>query len=64
VPDAATLSTIASIITAAGVTMLFFRVQREAEMERRGYQTWIPYADRLLLGATVVAIGLVLVPVL
>lgn len=58
------LGTVASIVTAAGVTMLFFRVQREADMKRRGQRNWIPVADWLLLGATFAAIVLVLLPIL
>ena len=63
-PDTATLSTIASIVTAAGVTMLFFRVQREAAMAASGEATWIAVADWLLIGATLAAIVLVLLPIL
>ena len=44
--------------------MLFFRVQRETAMQARGKPDWIPYADRLLLGATFTAIFLVLLPIL
>jgi hypothetical protein len=64
VPDTGTIGTVASIVTAAGVTMLFFRIQREAEMQRRREPTWIPVADRLLLGATFTAIVLVLLPII
>jgi hypothetical protein len=64
VPDDATLATIASLITAAGVTMLFFRVQREEDMRRRGETSWFPKADRLLLAATFTSIILVLLPIL
>jgi hypothetical protein len=62
--DTQTLGTVASIITTGGVTMLFFRVQREQEMKRRGEPNWIPVADWLLLGAAVTAIVLVLMPLL
>jgi hypothetical protein len=44
--------------------MLFFRIQREAEMEERPEPNWIPVADLLLLGATFTAIVLVLLPIL
>ena len=63
-PDTGTLATVASIVSAAGVTMLYFRIQREAEIQRRGEPTWIPVADRLLLGATFTAIVVVLLPIL
>lgn len=59
-----TLATVASIVTAAGVAMLFFRVQREQDMKRRGERDWIPVADLLLLGATFTAILVVLLPIL
>jgi len=51
-------------ITAAAVTMLLFRVQREEGMRRRGEPTWIPVADGLLIAATTASIGLVLLPIL
>ena len=63
-PDAATLSTIASLVTAAGVTMFSFRIQREAAMAATGQRTWIPLADWLLIGATLIAIVIVLLPIL
>ena len=61
-PDAATLATIASIISGFGVTALVFRIQRELEMARRGEQTWITWADRLLIGAVLISLLLVVLP--
>ena len=62
-PDAATLATIASIISGFGVTALIFRIQRELEMACRGEQTWITWADRLLIGAVLISLLLVVLPV-
>jgi hypothetical protein len=61
-PDAGTLATIASIISAFAVTMLFFRVQRELQMKDQREINWIPWADRLLLAAAMLALLLVLIP--
>lgn len=63
-PDAEVLATIASIVTAAGITMLFFRVQREIGMGERDEITWIAFADWLLIGATLTAVAVVLLPIL
>jgi hypothetical protein len=63
-PNTETLATVSSIVTAAGVTMLFFRVQREQVMKQRGEASWIPLADWLLIGATLTAVTLVLLPIL
>jgi hypothetical protein len=62
--DTQVLAGVAAIVIAAGGPMLFFRVQRELEMWRRGERTWIPVADWMLLGATFTAIVLVLLPIL
>jgi hypothetical protein len=64
VPNSEVIATIASLITAAGVTMLLFRVQREDRMRRENQPTWLPAADALLLASTTASIGLVLVPLL
>ena len=61
--DNSTLAQIASIIAAVGAAMLFFRIQRELEMGRQGEQIWIPYADRLLIFATLLSIFLVILPI-
>jgi uncharacterized protein (DUF697 family) len=70
-PDAGTLATIASIIAAFGVAMLFFRIQREIDprrIEEQSRQTgedvvWIPWADWLLIAATLVCLLLVILPI-
>jgi amino acid transporter len=60
--DAATLATIASVISAFGAAMLFFRIQRELSMKEQGEQIWLPRADWLLVVATLLCLLLVIVP--
>ena len=60
--DAATLATIASIISGFGIAMLFFRIQRELQMREQLEFNWIPWADRLLIGATLTSQLLVVFP--
>ena len=62
--DASSLATIASIITAFGAAMLFFRIQREEKMRCDHQPIWIPWADRLLILATLTSILFVIVPML
>ena len=61
-PDAATLATIASVIAAFSVTMVFFRVQREIDMGKEGEMNWMPWADRMLIAACSIALVFVLLP--
>jgi hypothetical protein len=61
-PDAATLTTIASIVSGFGIAMLFFRIQRELQMHERLEAKWIPWADRLLIAATLISLLLVIFP--
>jgi hypothetical protein len=61
--DPGTLATIGSIIVAFGVPMLFFRIQRELQMRKHGEEVWLPWADKLLVTATVVSLLLVIVPI-
>jgi hypothetical protein len=88
-PTAETLATIASLVTAAGVTMLFFRIARElavrerapdawivrqvpgteppvwkAQGETKQLVSWLAFADWLVIGATLLAIVAVLLPLL
>lgn len=56
------LATIASIVAAFGAAMLSFRIQRELEVRQQGERNWIPWADRLLVGATLTCLWLVIVP--
>ena len=46
----------ASTIAIFGSAMLVFRVQREMEMAGKGERNWIPWADWLLLGATITSL--------
>jgi hypothetical protein len=61
-PDSGTLVTIASVIAAFGAAMLFFRVQREILMKTKGERNWIPWADRLLVAATLLCLLFVILP--
>jgi steroid 5-alpha reductase family enzyme len=60
--DVGTLGTIASIIAGFGGAMLLFRLQRELQMQQEAEVPWIPWADRLLIFATLIALLLVLLP--
>lgn len=62
--DASSLATIASIISTFGIAMLLFRIQRELAMRKAGEINWIPWADWLLIGATLVSFFLVILPML
>src|SRR5215217_682488 len=63
-PDSGTLVTVASLITAFAVPVLFFRIERELEMRRQGMADWIPWADRLLVAAAWVSMLLVVLSLL
>ena len=63
-PDVGMLSTIASIISAFGIAMLVFRIQRELEMHKAREINWIPNCDWLLVSATEISLLLVLLPLL
>jgi len=56
--DTGTLATIASIVAALGTLILSFRIQREQQDERTG----TPWADRLLVGAALSSLLLVVLP--
>lgn len=58
------LSTVASIISAFGIAMLVFRIQRELAMQKAGEMNWIPQSDWLLVWATEISLLLVLLPLL
>ena len=60
--DPGTLSTIASIISAFGAAMLFFRIQRELAMGEKGEIIWLPVADWLIVAATLISLLFVIVP--
>jgi hypothetical protein len=57
-----TLATIAGLIVGFTATILAFRIQREAEMRKAAETSWIPWADRLLIGSGLIAVAFVIVP--
>lgn len=61
-PDPALLATVAGVIGGFGSAMLLFRLQRELHMQARGERIWIPWADRSLGVATLIALLAVLLP--
>ena len=63
-PETSDLTTVAGIIAGFGVAMLFFRIQRELEMGKAGERVWIPWADWLIVIATLCSLLLVLLPLL
>jgi hypothetical protein len=56
------LADIASIMAGFGSAMLFFRIDRELRMSEKNEVTWIPWADWLLLSATLTSLLLVIFP--
>jgi hypothetical protein len=60
--DAGTLANIASVIGAFGAAMLYFRIQRELSIEKEGEPIWLPWADRLLIAATIISLIFVILP--
>ena len=62
--DPGVLVTVASITAGFGITVLFFRIDRELRMNERGERIWLPWADWLLLAATFASLLLVLLPVI
>jgi hypothetical protein len=62
--DIGILSTIAAVIAGFGIAGFVFRIQRELAMQDAGENTWVPWADWLLIGATIGTLVLVLVPIL
>ena len=63
-PDVPTLVAIASIVGTVPTAILPFRMQREIDMARRGENTWVPWAERLLLIAAALSLITVLLPML
>jgi hypothetical protein len=61
--DDSILATIASIIAGFGAAMLTFRIQRELQMSGNNEVTWIPWADWLLIFATIFSLLLVIFPI-
>jgi hypothetical protein len=61
---ASDLLVVASIVAGFGVAIFAFRLSREVEMERQGELTWIPWADRLIIGATLISLLTVIAPII
>jgi hypothetical protein len=62
VPDPGILGTVSSITAGFGITVLFFRIDRELRMAERRERIWIPWADWLLFAATMGSLIAVLLP--
>ena len=65
-PEPGTLATVASIISGFGVVMLFFRIQRELQIHEKDELIGIriPKADWLLIGATLISLLFVILPII
>ncbi len=61
-PDSETLATIASVIGGFAVSMLVFRISRELKMKEKGEPNWIPCADWLMIGAALLSLVCVILP--
>jgi hypothetical protein len=55
-PDPGTLSTVASIIAGFGIATIPFRLQREIHMQAKGETVWLPWADWLVISATIISL--------
>jgi len=55
---------VASIVAVFGAATLPARLQREIHMAGRGEPTWIPWAEGLVLAATLLSLLLVIAPIL
>jgi hypothetical protein len=60
--DVGTLGIIASVIAGFGGAMFLFRLQSDLQAQKESEPPWIPWADRLLIFATLIALLLVLLP--
>ena len=58
-----TLVGVASGVTAIGVAILIFRIQRELRMSEQGEITWVAFCDWLVIVATIVSLLFVILPV-
>lgn len=57
------LATIGTVIVGFGIAAFVFRIQRELQQAEARYVSWIPWADRLLIGVVTVVLLLVLFPI-
>lgn len=57
--------TVASILSGFGVTVLMFRIQRELQVRAKDpeSQTWLAWADYLVLGAIILSLIFVVLPI-
>ena len=62
--DTGIVATTAAVIAGFGTTAFVFRLQRELELRKSRIRSWVPWADRLLIGATMCALLLVLLPLI
>jgi hypothetical protein len=63
VVDEATIATIGAVIVGFGTAAFVLRVQREIQQIDARKVSWIPWADRLLIGVVTVALLLILLPI-
>ncbi len=56
------LATLATIVVGFTANILAFRLNREADMDDEGLPKWIPWADRLLIVGSLIAVSCVIVP--
>jgi len=63
VVDDGALAAIGAAIVGFGIVAFTFRIQRELQFREVGQRSWMPWADRLLIGIVTVAILLVLFPI-
>ena len=57
--DTSALLTVAGIIAAVGFAVFVARIQRELQMREKGERTWIPWADWLAFGSTLLSMVVV-----
>ena len=55
---------VSALIAGFGMMMLYFRIERELKMRERGEPIWIPWADWLLISASVISLTAVILPLL
>ena len=62
--EAGVVVTVAGIVAPFGAAMLFLRINRELEVGALLDRDWLPWADRLLVGATMVSLLGAICPIL
>ena len=61
--DSNTLSGVAVGVTAIGVAIIIFRIQRELRMSEKKETTWVAFCDWLAIVATILSLLFVILPV-